>query len=132
MKVRVMTPTEVVIECEAAHVTAEDPTGSLGIRPGHAPLVTPLVPGILIVRDRDGRERYVAVNGGVLIVNRDTVEAVSRRAIAGEDIRHLEETALQSFERETEDDKMNHVAFEKLRIGFLRNVLDLERAGEKL
>jgi len=127
-----MTPTEVVLECEALHVTAEDPTGSLGFRPGHAPLVTPLVPSVVLVREAGGRERFVAVNGGVLVVNDDLVEVVARQAVAGDDLEHLEETALRDFEKQNEDDKTNHVAFEKLRISFMRNVLDLERTGETL
>jgi len=40
VNVRVITPTEVVLDLEATHVTVEDITGSLGFRPGHLPLVT--------------------------------------------------------------------------------------------
>ena len=39
MKLRILTPTEVVLEQDAVHVTVEDQTGSLGIRPGHAALI---------------------------------------------------------------------------------------------
>jgi len=130
VNVRVFTPTEVVLETEAVHVTAEDPTGSLGVRPGHAPLVTPLVKGILVVREAGGRERYVAVNGGVLIVNRDRVEVVSRQAVLSDDLARLEETVLARFEREAETDRAGHVAFEKMRLDFLRRVLEFQRAGE--
>lgn len=132
MNVRVITPTEVVLDQEAAHVTVEDPTGSLGVRPRHAPLVTPLVPGILIARDVRGSERYVAVNGGVMTVNDDLVQVATRQAVVGEDLARLEETVVAEFERETDQDKTNHVAFERLRIRFMRSVLEVERAGEKL
>ena len=40
MKLRILTPTEVLLDKDVVHVTAEDATGSLGIRPGHAALVT--------------------------------------------------------------------------------------------
>ena len=132
MKVRVLTPTEVVLERDAAHVTVEDPTGSLGIRPGHAPLVTPLVQGILIARDANGSERYVAVDGGVAVVNDDVVEVATRQAVAGDDLAHLEDTVLVEFEKHAEEDRTNQVAFEKMRISFLRNVLEAERAGETM
>ena len=68
MKLRVLTPTEVVLDEDVVHVSVEDPTGSLGFRPGHAPLVTPLVRGILTARDAAGRERYVALDGVISLI----------------------------------------------------------------
>ncbi len=119
MKLRVFTPTEVVLDEVVVHVTVEDPTGSLGIRPGHAPLVTPLVQGILIARSPGGKERYLALNGGVALVNRDVVEVVSRQAVQSDDLEHLEQKA--------EEDRTNFVAFEKLRLSFMRRLLELEK-----
>ena len=132
MKVRVLTPTEVVLDREAVHVTVEDLTGSVGVRPGHAPLVTPLVQGILMARDAGGAEHYVAVNRGVMIVNQDLVQVASREAVAGDNLARLSGTALSAFRKQADEDKTNHVAFEKMRISFMRNVLEYERAGETL
>jgi F-type H+-transporting ATPase subunit epsilon len=127
VKLRVFTPTEVVFEDEVAHVTVEDPTGSLGIRPGHAPLVTPLVQGILVARAADGRERYLALDGGVALVNRDVMEVVSRQAVESDDLAHLEETVLGEFERRADEEKSSFVAFEKMRLSFMRRLLELEK-----
>ena len=132
MELKVFTPAEVVLECEVEHVTAEDVTGSLGMRTGHASMVTPLVRGIVIARAPDGVERYVAVDRGVLMVANDLVQVVSRQAIAGDDLAELERTALARFEQEEDKDRANHVAFEKLRLSFMRGVLELEMAGETL
>ncbi len=130
MNVTVMSCTTVALEKEAAHVTVDDPTGSIGIRPGHAPLVTSLVQGIVIARGADGHEDYVAVDGGVLVVNGDSVRIASKRAVASVDLRHLEDTVLKQFETEADADKTNHTAFEKMRIDFMRRVLEFEQAGE--
>jgi len=132
MKLRVFTPSEVVLECDVAHVTAEDPTGSLGVRPGHAPLVTPLVRSVLVAREPGGRERYVAVDRGVMLVDGELVRVAVRQAVAGADIGELERTALARFEKEADEDRANHVAFEKMRISFMRNLLEMDRAGEGL
>ena len=129
MRVRIVTPTDVVLDEDAVHVTLEDITGSLGIRPGHTPLVSPLVPGIATVRNAHGAERFVALNGGVLIVNADTVNVVTRQATAGTDFEHLEDTALLHFGQEDDDAKENRVAFEKMRLTFVRRVLEIDRAG---
>ena len=128
MKLRVMTPTEVVLDEEVIHVTAEDPSGSLGIRPGHTGLVTALVPGLVTARSAGGTEQYVAVDGGVLLVSDDGVDIVSRQAVAGSDMRHLEDTVIAGFERDAEDDRTNHAAFEKMRIKFLKGIVDFDRA----
>ncbi len=128
MKLRITTPTKAIIEQEVVHVSAEDPTGSLGIRPGHAPLVTPLVPGVVTARAAGGGEQYVAVNGGVMVVNGEAIEIVSRQAVASQDLAHLEQTVVAGFEKEMENDKANRMAFEKLRVTFMRGVLDYDRA----
>lgn len=128
MILRIYTPTEVVLEQEVAHVTLEDPTGSLGIRPGHAPLVTPLVPSILTARDAEGHERYVAVNGGVALVNGDALEVVARQAAESDDLDHLEDNVLTRFAMEDQEDKTNAVAFEKMRLSFMRRLLEYEKA----
>ena len=128
MRLRVLTPNEVVLEEEVVHVTVEELMGSLGVRPGHAPLVTALVQSILTARLPGGRERYVAVNGGVMLVNPELVEVVSRQAVASDDMGSLEKSALAQFQKEAEEQQANYVAFEKMRIRFMRSILEVERA----
>lgn len=128
MKLRVLTPSEVILEQDVTHVTAEDPTGSLGIRPGHATLMTPLVPGIVIARSESGSQRYVAVNGGVMLVDSNTVEIVSRQAVTGTNRAELETKVVAGFEKDNDDDRANRAAFEKLRISFMRGVVELDMA----
>lgn len=132
MNLRLLTPSEVVLEQEVIHVTAEDVTGSLGIRPGHTPLVAPLTSGIVTARAPGGREVYVAIDGGVMLVNNDLVQIVSRQAVASRDLAHLEQNVLAQFEKQADDDKTNRVAFEKMRLSLMRHVLEFERAGERL
>ena len=129
MKLRVLTPTEVILEQDVVHVTAEDPTGSLGIRAGHATLVTPLVPSVVHARSSNGQNQYVAVNGGVMLVDGDVVEIVSRQAIVGKDLEHLETHVVSNFEKEIREDQANRAAFEKLRVSFMRGVIEYDKAN---
>ena len=129
MILRVITPERTILETEAVHVTAEDVTGSLGIRPGHAPLVSPLVPGIVMARRPGGSETYVAVNGGVVVVTGEEVRIVSRQAVPGDDLGHLEDQVLTQFAHGSEEAKASRAAFEKMRIGFMRRMLEYERSG---
>ena len=128
MNLRILTPSEIVLDREVLHVSVEDPTGSLGIRPGHADLVTPLVAGVVTARGADGREEYVAVNGGVMVVDGGNVNIVSRQAVSGPNLAQLEETTVAGFEAESRDEKTNRAAFEKMRLRFMRGILEFERA----
>jgi F-type H+-transporting ATPase subunit epsilon len=129
MRLRVFTPTEVILECNVIHVTLEDVTGSLGIRPGHADLTTPLVRCVLTARQSEDEEQYVAIDRGVLLVHDDVVRVATRQAVLGDDWRQLEDTVVERFAEQTDIGRAEHVAFEKMRLRFMRGLLDFEQAG---
>jgi F-type H+-transporting ATPase subunit epsilon len=131
MKLRVLTPAAVVLDRDVVHVTAEDATGSIGVRPGHAPFVTALVPCIVTARSAGGAETYVAVNSGVMLVGAEGVEIAARQAVISDDLRHLEETVVAGFEKAAQGDRANRAAFEKMRVQFMRGVLEFDRADER-
>ena len=89
MKLVVSTPLEIVVEDDdVAHVRAEDASGAFGILRGHADFLTALSVSVLSWRDLRGRERHVALRGGVLEVrDGERVEVASREAVAGDDLR---------------------------------------------
>lgn len=63
-------------------LVAQDSTGQFGLRPGHAPFVTALVPGILRLRRADGSERLLACADAVLHCVRSEVRIVGARFLA--------------------------------------------------
>lgn len=65
---RVLTPLSVLWAGEARALTAQDASGSFGIRAGHEPFLTVLSPGLLQVVEAAGQSRWLAVAGGVLRV----------------------------------------------------------------
>lgn len=71
-------------EAEAVRVTAAD--GQLGVMAGHAPMVSELVIGEVVVTQPSGEKRYFAATGGVLRVEREGVSIVSERAEPAEGI----------------------------------------------
>ena len=104
MKLVVTTPTEIALDEEPVrYVRAEDASGSFGIEPRHADLLTTLA--ICVVRWRDERnlEHYVAVRGGVLRV-RDgkVVEIATREAVVSDDLAHLRGQVLSAMIRNLE------------------------------
>ena len=78
---RIRTPGALVVEAEARSLTAEDRSGRFGVRPGIEPLVSVLVPSMLVYLEADGEEVLVAVGEGVLRAEVDHVEVAVRSAV---------------------------------------------------
>jgi F-type H+-transporting ATPase subunit epsilon len=88
----VTTPPQILVESDnVVAVRAEDQSGSFGILPGHADLLTVLVPSVLRWRTADGAARFCAVRGGVFTVasGRD-VAVACREGVVGDSLDELE------------------------------------------
>ncbi|MDX1491323.1 MAG: F0F1 ATP synthase subunit epsilon [Pseudohongiellaceae bacterium] len=66
--------------------------GDLGVAPGHAPLLTALIPGPVRIVCQDGTERVYYVSGGFLEVQGGIVTVLADTAIRADD---LNESAAQ-------------------------------------
>ena len=84
-------------EVEAIQVTGSE--GELGIHPGHAPLLTTLLPGMVRLV-RNGDEENIYINGGVLEIQPGTVTVLADTAIRAEDLD--EQAALEAKKRAEE------------------------------
>jgi F-type H+-transporting ATPase subunit epsilon len=65
----VLTPERSVIETEVVSIVAPGAEGYLGVLAHHAPLITPLIPGKLTVKEPDLDAAIYAVSGGFLEVS---------------------------------------------------------------
>ncbi len=70
--------------------------GDLGIAPGHAPLLTALIPGPVRVVLQDGSEQIYYVSGGFLEVQSGIVTVLADTALRADDVN--EAAALQAIE----------------------------------
>src|SRR5271169_1189828 len=76
----VTTPGQILVESgDVVAVRAEDQSGSFGILPGHADLLTVLGPSVVRWRTADGATRFCAVRGGVFTVSAGRNVAVACR-----------------------------------------------------
>ncbi len=76
MRLEIVTAEREVYSDDVEAVNAPGAEGDLGILPYHAPLMTSLQPGELMIR-KDGQDEYLVVSGGFLEVmgNRVTILA---------------------------------------------------------
>ena len=100
LKVDVVTAEGRVFSGDADVVVAPGVEGQLGILPHHAPLMTMLQPGTLMVR-KGGGEVFIAVSGGFLEVRPDQVIILVDAAERAENIdaQRAEEAKKRAEER---------------------------------
>ena len=79
MRVTVIAPERSLYDGEATSVVAPAFDGLVGVLPGHAPFLTVLGSGTLIVSRRDATDRF-SVAGGFLQVVGEVVRVVAERA----------------------------------------------------
>jgi len=85
IKLDIVTPEEAVFSDEIDMLVAPGIEGELGILPHHAPLMTVLGIGELVIR-KEGDEQYLAIGGGYLEVQSDRVIVLADVAERAEDI----------------------------------------------
>ena len=84
---------------EATLVVATGEVGELGIAPKHAPLITRLKPGKVVVTTPNGEQLDFAISGGILEVQPQVVTVLADTAIRAEDI---DEASVRQAKEEAE------------------------------
>jgi F-type H+-transporting ATPase subunit epsilon len=89
------------IDQEVYEVMLPTAAGEIAVFPGHEPLVTMAVPGVIAVRykktDPDSLLDYFAISGGVIEVSQHKIRILVDEADSGEDI--LESESKAALER---------------------------------
>lgn len=136
MRLMITDPVAVVADHpDIQSLRAEDESGSFGILPGHAGLLTVLTVSVVQWRHADGREGFCAVRHGVMSVQGGTeISIATREALLGDDPKALEKEVLTRFEAETEAERSGRVAALRLHTQAVRRIVealrgDVSRAG---
>ena len=84
---------------EATLVVVTGEVGELGIAPRHAPLITRLKPGKVVVTQPGGETLDFAISGGILEVQPQVVTVLADTAVRAEDI---DEASVRAAKEEAE------------------------------
>jgi F-type H+-transporting ATPase subunit epsilon len=84
---------------EATMIVATGEMGELGIAPRHAPLITRLKPGKVVVTTAEGEQLDFAISGGILEVQPQVVTVLADTAVRAEDI---DEASVRAAKEEAE------------------------------
>jgi F-type H+-transporting ATPase subunit epsilon len=127
MRLRILLPTELLVDCEVAKIVVEAPNGWFCMLPRHIDFVSALVPSILIFTTGAGDEKYVAIDEGTLVKRgRDVLVSVTN-GVAGDDLGVLHEAVEATFRALDDEARAARTALARLEAGALRRFLEFER-----
>ena len=125
MKLKVLLPTEVLIDETASKITAEAENGCFCLLPNHIDFLAGLVPGLLFFESSKGEEVFLAVDEGVLVKCGFEVLVSVRNAVRGTDLETLKNTVEKEFKILDEKEQMTRNALAKLEASFIRGFLEV-------
>jgi F-type H+-transporting ATPase subunit epsilon len=132
MKLKVLLPTEILVDQEVTKVIAEAENGSFCLLPRHIDFVAALPPGILIFESAEGHEEFIAVDEGTLVKVGQEVLVSTRNAVRSSELGTLKQIVEQEFRVLDDREKMAHSASAKLEADLVRRFIELgeyERHG---
>lgn len=129
MRLKVLLPTQVLLDEAVSKVTAEAQNGSFCLLPAHIDFVAALVPGLLSFGTKEGKEVFLAVDEGVLVKQGQNVSISTRNAVRGEDLGRLRKTVEEEFKVLDDREKTARSAMAKIEANFVRRFLEIQRRG---
>ena len=127
MRLKVLLPTEILIDEAVKKIVAEAENGSFCLLPRHIDFVAALVPGLLSFVSAEDQEEFLAVDEGILVKCGPLVTVSTRNAVLGPDLGTLKQTIEEQFQVLDERERMARSAVVKLEADFVRRFIDMEK-----
>ena len=125
MKLKILTPTEILVDREVTKVIAEAENGHFCLLPHHIDFIAALVPGILsFTTDAEG-ELFVAVDRGILVKCDREVLVSTLNAVEGKTLENLKETVIEQFQILDEKEKLTRSAVAQFEASMMRHFKEL-------
>ena len=125
MHLKVLLPTEVLIDQPVLKVIAEAENGSFCLLPRHIDFLAALAPGILWFKSESGKELFLAVDEGVLVKCGAEVLVSTRNAVQGHDLENLKQQVVQQFRAVDEQERLTRSALAQLEASLARRIMEL-------
>ncbi|MFU8772780.1 MAG: F0F1 ATP synthase subunit epsilon [Anaerolineales bacterium] len=126
MKLKVLLPTQVLIDQEVTKITAEAENGFFTLLPRHVDFVAPLVAGLLSFETTQGTEEFLAVDEGILVKRGQEVLISTRNSVRGPDLGKLRQVIVEHFEQIDEHEKQVRSATAKLEAEMVQRFMELK------
>lgn len=126
----IVTPLKVAYKDEVKMIIARTVDGDIGVLSGHAPLVTELAVGEMVIKKEESEQRYF-ISGGFLEISKEKVVILADKAMKAEDI-NIEEEKRKREIMEAKAAKLSEDKEIVLMQKEMQEVLTKIRIGEKL
>lgn len=127
MRLKVLLPTEVLVDLKVTKIIAEAENGSFCMEPRHIDFVAALVPGLLSYTTEDDQEVFLAVDEGTLVKCGDEVLVSSRKAVQGVELEKLRDLVETEFRHLDDKERAARTALARLEAGVVRRFIELEK-----
>ena len=126
MTLKMMLPTEILLEKPVIKIIAEAENGSFCLLPRHIDFTAALAPGILSFTDPDGMEQYAALDNGILVKCGCEVLISAFNGVLGEDLTRLRHLVAEHFITLDEQQRTARSALARLEAGVVRRFMEVE------
>jgi F-type H+-transporting ATPase subunit epsilon len=130
MRLKVLLPTEVLVDEEVRKIGAEADDGELTLLPRHIDMATALPPGVLSFEQAGGREEFVALAEGVMVKCGEEVLVSARKAVRGAELDKLRETVQKDVATRDERAETARTSLNKIEATFVHRFIELKHGYE--
>jgi F-type H+-transporting ATPase subunit epsilon len=125
MHLRILLPTQILVDSPVIKIIAEAENGSFCLLPRHIDMVAALTPGLLAFTNNEGKEEFAAIDEGVLVKHGPEVLISVRNAVRGTDLGLLRLMITETFEALDDREKRARGALARLEADFVRRFIEL-------
>lgn len=123
MRLRIFLPSQIYLTEETGKIIGRSISGEFCLLPRHRDYVTALPPGILAHYPADGTEKFLAVDGGILVKQGQEILLAAGRVVAG-GLGELEQEVATMLASQDQQEKKTMASIARLEAGFLRRFLE--------
>jgi F-type H+-transporting ATPase subunit epsilon len=129
LAIEILTPSRLLLQDQVDELNVPGAEGYLGILPGHTALLTTLGQGVLMYRKGEQRQ-YMAVFGGYMEVNNDTVTILADSAERAAEIDRPRAEAARDRAEEHLRRRDIDIDYERAQVALARSLIRLQAAGQ--
>jgi F-type H+-transporting ATPase subunit epsilon len=125
MRLKVLLPSQVLVDREVQKVGAESVHGAFVVLPRHIDFAASLTPGLLAFTTATGEENFLAVDEGICVKCGDELFVATGNAIFGPALEDLRAAVEEQFRTLDQQERKARTALARLEADFIRRYLEL-------
>lgn len=126
MRLKVLLPSQVLVDEEVVKINAEAENGHFCLLPRHADFVTALTQGLFFYTPAvSSSERVLAINEGILVKVGQEVLVSTRAAVVGADLGQLQAVIQEQYAVLDEHERQTRSALARIEASFVRRFMEL-------